>query len=391
MLTVRTILHPTDFSESSEAAFQFACSLARDYGARVVVLHAFEPPTGVEADAYRAAREIDDELATRLHEVRPIDRSVEVEHRLVEGAAADAILRAAEAGKCDLIVMGTRGRSGLRRAILGSVAEKVTRNAACPVMTVRWPLVPPPPAEPPAAPEEVELGVGDPFREVTIEVGEHALGGTLRWAGRPRGVVVFAHGSGSSRHSPRNRHVADALVRAGFATLLMDLLDEDEAQDRGNVFDVELLADRLAAATGWLATQPETAGLPVGYFGASTGSAAALAAAARRPDRVAAVVSRGGRPDLAWEYLPAVAAPTLLIVGGADDHVLALNRDSLERLDCPKALAVVPGASHLFEEPGALDEVARRAADWFARCIPTPAGTRAGSDRAVAAAYREES
>lgn len=377
MLTITAILHPTDFSESAEAAFRFACALARDYGARVVVVHAFEPPTGVEATEYRRASGIDADLTARLYEVRPDDRAVEVEYRLAEGTAADAILWAAEAEKCDLIVMGTHGRSGLRRAVMGSVAEAVTRKARCPVLTVRWPLAPPASTPPATPPGEVELGVGDPAREVVIPVGRHALGGTLRWPAEPRGVVVFAHGSGSSRHSPRNRHVADVLTRAGFATLMMDLLDEAEAEDRGNVFDVGLLADRLAAATDWLATQPETAGLPVGYFGASTGSAAALAAAARRPDRVAAVVSRGGRPDLAWDALPDVRAPTLLIVGGADEPVLTWNRDCLDRLDCPKGLAVVPAASHLFPEPGALDEVARLARDWFARHLPAP--TTAGA------------
>jgi dienelactone hydrolase len=185
-----------------------------------------------------------------------------------------------------------------------------------------------------------------------------------------RGVVVFAHGSGSSRLSSRNRFVAGALQRAGLATLLLDLLTaEEEERDTGHLrFDVGLLAGRLVGATEWLQDRPEAAGLPVGYFGASTGAAAALSAAARLPGAVAAVVSRGGRPDLAGDNLGRVRAPTLLIVGGADGQVIGLNRTALARLAAPeKELVIVPGATHLFEEPGALEEVARLAADWFGR------------------------
>jgi putative phosphoribosyl transferase len=179
--------------------------------------------------------------------------------------------------------------------------------------------------------------------------------------------VVFAHGSGSSRHSPRNRFVASVLTDAGFATLLLDLLTAEEGEDRDNVFDIALLADRLSRAAEWVTCEPEMAGLPVGFFGASTGSAAALVAAASHPGRASAVVSRGGRPDLARDELPSVKAPTLLIVGGDDEPVLTWNRDALKRLTCPKELAVVPGATHLFEEPGALEQVAELARDWFAR------------------------
>ncbi len=206
-------------------------------------------------------------------------------------------------------------------------------------------------------------------REVTIPTGRHALGGTLNWRGSPRGVVVFAHGSGSSRHSPRNRFVADTLLRGGFATLLLDLLTEEEAGDRDNVFDIALLASRVAVAVKWVAAEPETAGLPIGLFGASTGSAAALVAAATHPELVAAVVSRGGRPDLAWDDLLAVKAPTLLIVGGDDEPVLTLNRGAFDRLACPKELAVVPGATHLFEEVGTLEQVAELARIWFDRYL----------------------
>jgi len=185
-----------------------------------------------------------------------------------------------------------------------------------------------------------------------------------------RGIVLFAHGSGSSRHSPRNRYVARVLRDAGLATLLMDLLtQEEEVVDMrtGAVrFDIGLLAERVVGATDWVAEAQETADLPIGYFGASTGAAAALVAAAARPERVGAVVSRGGRPDLAGPALSRVRAPTLLIVGGLDGPVIELNRQALAQLGAAeKQLVIIPGATHLFEEPGALEEVARLAADWM--------------------------
>jgi len=182
------------------------------------------------------------------------------------------------------------------------------------------------------------------------------------------GIVVFAHGSGSSRFSPRNQVVAGALHEAGLATLLFDLLTDDEAAARTNVFDIELLGDRLATATAWLEQSP-AADLAIGYFGASTGAAAALWAAGAPDATVAAVVSRGGRPDLAGERLETVRAPTLLIVGGRDDVVLELNREAANALRCEHRVDVVPGATHLFEEPGALEQVARLAADWFTSAI----------------------
>ncbi|NKE18085.1 dienelactone hydrolase family protein [Neoroseomonas oryzicola] len=186
----------------------------------------------------------------------------------------------------------------------------------------------------------------------------------------PVGLVLFAHGSGSSRLSPRNRQVARALREAGLATLLFDLLTEAEAQDRHKVFDIPLLADRLAAAMDALAARPASAALPVGLFGASTGAAAALRAAAARGAAVRAVVSRGGRPDLAGGgALSRVTAPTLLIVGGEDREVLALNRSAAGLMTCPVSIEVVPGATHLFEEPGALEEVAQLAAGWFRRWL----------------------
>lgn len=183
------------------------------------------------------------------------------------------------------------------------------------------------------------------------------------------GLVVFAHGSGSSRFSPRNRAVAQVLHRRGLATLLLDLLRPDEERDRANVFDIELLAARLVAATRWAAHEPELGARPLGYFGASTGAGAALVAAAELGARISAVVSRGGRPDLAGSRLGEVRAATLLIVGGRDDVVLELNREARPQLRAESELAIIAGATHLFEEPGALDEVARLASDWFGRFI----------------------
>ncbi|WP_370409489.1 alpha/beta family hydrolase [Streptomyces fradiae] len=206
--------------------------------------------------------------------------------------------------------------------------------------------------------------VADP--EVRIPLGGRETGGMLAVPDGATGVVLFAHGSGSSRHSPRNQAVAETLNRAGVGTLLFDLLTEEEAADRSNVFDTPLLAERLRQAADWLARRPEAEGLRIGYFGASTGAAAALWAAAEPGSTVAAVVSRGGRPDLAEERLDAVTAPTLLIVGGADPLVLDLNRQAARLLQCEHRLVTVPDAGHLFEEPGALAEVGRLAADWFA-------------------------
>ncbi|HEY1378234.1 MAG TPA: dienelactone hydrolase family protein [Gemmataceae bacterium] len=207
---------------------------------------------------------------------------------------------------------------------------------------------------------------------VRVRTGPVELDGTLAVPQSAAGVVVFAHGSGSGRHSPRNRFVARVLREAGLGTLLIDLLTAaEEAVDVRTAhlrFDIGLLAERVVGATDWLAGVEATAALPVGCFGASTGAGAALVAAAQRPERVRAVVSRGGRPDLAAEYLPRVQAPTLLIVGGDDEPVIGLNRQALDRLGSKeKGLHIVPGATHLFEEPGALEEVARLAADWFAR------------------------
>jgi len=203
--------------------------------------------------------------------------------------------------------------------------------------------------------------------ELEVSIPPVALPGTLRIPHGARAIVVFAHGSGSSRFSPRNRAVANALNSEGFATLLFDLLTPTEESDRANVFDIGLLAERLVDAVHWIDRDAPTRGYPLGLFGASTGAAAALVAAARLGGRVGAVVSRGGRPDLAGDALERICTPTLLIVVGADEVVIELNEQAFARLSGPKALEIVPGASHLFPEPGALEAVIGHAARWFAR------------------------
>ena len=195
------------------------------------------------------------------------------------------------------------------------------------------------------------------------------LEGLLGIPERPVGLVAFAHGSGSGRFSPRNQFVARRLQAGGFVTLLLDLLTPDEADDRRKVFDIDLLADRLLMALAWLRRQTPTAALKVGLFGASTGAGAALQAAAREPSSVAAVVSRGGRPDLAGPYLGRVTAPTLLLVGGEDGPVITLNEEAMAQLTCPKELVIIPDATHLFEEPGTLEQVAEQAKRWFRRFL----------------------
>ncbi|MDH4083601.1 MAG: dienelactone hydrolase family protein [Nitrospira sp.] len=204
---------------------------------------------------------------------------------------------------------------------------------------------------------------------VRITKGELVLEGILGLPAGPRGVVVFAHGSGSGRLSPRNNFVARHLQQNGLATLLLDLLTKVEADDRRKVFDIDLLADRLLLAKGWLEKESQTQHLKIGYFGASTGAGAALQAAAREPSNIKAVVSRGGRPDLAEPYLPSVIAPTLLIVGGHDEPVIEMNQAAYELLTCEKKMIIVPGATHLFEEPGTLEQVAEHAGKWFRRYL----------------------
>jgi putative phosphoribosyl transferase len=230
-----------------------------------------------------------------------------------------------------------------------------------------------------------DLPYGDDRLERTISIPtDHVtLEGTLGIPDDARGLVLFAHGSGSSRFSSRNRFVARVLRDAGLGTLLLDLLSpSEEAVDevtRHHRFDIPMLADRVVSAIDWLATQPETEHLPVGLFGASTGGGAALVAAAERPSRVGAVVSRGGRPDLAADALPLVEAPTLLLVGGRDEPVIDLNERARARMRAPVQLEIIPGATHLFEEPGTLEQVATRARDWFGQYLPQ---AEARADRA---------
>lgn len=207
---------------------------------------------------------------------------------------------------------------------------------------------------------------------VKIPIDSEFLEGMLSLPEEAKGVVLFAHGSGSSRFSPRNNFVASVLRETGIGTLLFDLLTEEEDLVYSTRFDIDLLTNRLILATGWLKNQPQSESLRIGYFGASTGAAAALQAAAMDTS-VFAIVSRGGRPDLAMPYLPKVKAPTLLIVGGFDEPVIELNQRAYEELNTEKELVIVPGATHIFEEPGALEEVARLAADWFVRHVKTRA------------------
>ncbi|GBL45042.1 phosphoribosyl transferase domain protein [Sulfuriferula multivorans] len=209
----------------------------------------------------------------------------------------------------------------------------------------------------------VHIPADDVHIEGMLELPEHAAG-----------IVLFAHGSGSSRHSPRNNYVARILREAGMGTLLMDLLTREEDSDYQTRFDIPLLTRRLLAATAWVKNHADCRSLPLGYFGASTGAAAALQAAAQPGGKIAAVVSRGGRPDLAGtDALSRVTAPTLLLVGGFDDVVIELNRRAAAHLQCHQELIIIPGATHLFEEPGTLEEVARQAAAWFGHYFKSPA------------------
>lgn len=211
----------------------------------------------------------------------------------------------------------------------------------------------------------------------TVRIAPHGLEGFLGTSAMPKCLVIFAHGSGSGRHSPRNNFVAAGLRQRGLATLLIDLLRPQEEADRAKVFDIPLLASRLLEATRWAREQPSLAPLPIAYFGASTGGGAALVAAAQ-DHAIAAVVSRGGRPDLAGMALPAVRAPTLLIVGGHDTQVIELNREAMAQLPCRKELVIVPGATHLFEEPGTLNQVLELAGNWFVQHCARGAGEEHG-------------
>jgi len=211
----------------------------------------------------------------------------------------------------------------------------------------------------------IKMNVPEAQQSVEFLAGDRKLSGILNVPHDATGIVLFAHGSGSSRFSSRNQFVASVLQKSRVGTLLFDLLDEQEAEDRGKVFDIQLLAQRLEQAALWTQEYEHTRDLRLGYFGASTGAAAALVAAAHQGESVRAVVSRGGRPDLAEDALPQVQAPTLLIVGGDDQPVVELNRRALDRLRCEKKLQIIPGATHLFPEPGALEQVANLASQWF--------------------------
>ena len=259
-------------------------------------------------------------------------------------------------------------------ALLGKMARRRS-----PVYAYAPPTVAASPLQSPADPPDNDDDPPDPVvvgKDVEVEVGTVRLSGSLAVPEGAHGLVLFAHGSGSGRHSPRNRYVADVLNHAGLATLLFDLLTPEEERQRANVFDVPLLGARLQGATEWVVTRPEAGALPIGYFGASTGSAAALWAAACGGIPIGAVVSRGGRPDLAGANLAAVTAPTLLIVGGRDEQVLELNRLAQSVLTCENRLVVVPGATHLFTEPGTLQEVADLAERWFTEHLPVSAAAR---------------
>jgi putative phosphoribosyl transferase len=216
--------------------------------------------------------------------------------------------------------------------------------------------------------------------DVMIDCDKHTLNGSLRVPDHASAMVVFAHGSGSGRLSPRNRYVARVLSDAGIATLLVDLLDEEEANYRTSVFDINLLAGRLRSIRQWLGRRSETAGLHVGYFGASTGAGAAIVAAADGNGSVGAIVSRGGRPDLAGDALGRVDAPCLLVVGSEDTQVLELNRAAFERMKCLRRLIIIPHATHLFPEPGALEEIARLARDWFMEYLTLPCRSKSIAD-----------
>jgi putative phosphoribosyl transferase len=208
---------------------------------------------------------------------------------------------------------------------------------------------------------------------VTISSEATSLSGFLGMPTKPKGVVLFAHGSGSGRFSPRNRFVAQQLQQGGIATLLIDLLTAEEEEDRRNVFDIDLLAARVLMTSAWLRENAGTKHLPLGYFGASTGAGAALQAAAQAPFPIGGIVSRGGRPDLAERYLAKVTAPTLLLVGGEDQPVIEMNQQAYRLLRCPKKLTIIPGATHLFEEPGTLEQVAEQALKWFQQHLVHPA------------------
>lgn len=326
-----------------------------------------------DGDIRRLVRETARELDLRIAALRRDHARRDLTGRLVivvddglaTGSTAHAAIRSARRAGARYVVLATPvGSPAAVRRLAGLADEVVCLEAPEDFMAVGYHYD----DFPQVSDAEVLQCLSRPTSaEVLIPAGDASLAGILQIPAGARLLVIFAHGSGSSRLSPRNQDAARILREGGIATLLMDLLAEDEAAHRSQVFDIEHLADRLEAAIAWSRQDPRTQHLAVALFGASTGAAAALAAAARCPDVVRSVVSRGGRPDLARSWLPRVQAPTLLIVGGGDVDVLRLNREALTRLRCPATLEVVPGASHLFEEPGTLERVAVLAREWFTR------------------------
>lgn len=324
-----------------------------------------------DAELHRLSRAHADVLEARVRHYRRDFPRLDLTGRLVilvddglaTGSTAHAAIRSARrAGALRVVLAVPVGSDGATRRLAQIADEVICLSIPDDFIAVGLHYDSFPQLSDDAMLAELSLGSRS---EVSIPVGEATLHGVLMLPRHARTLVVFAHGSGSSRLSPRNREVAQVLHRAGFATLLVDLLTVAEASHREQVFDVEHLADRLEGVLAWTRAAPRTSHLAVALFGASTGAAAALAVAARCTDLVSSVVSRGGRPDLARHWLPLVQAPTLLIVGGDDVEVLRLNREALARMRCRAALEVVPGAGHLFEEPGSLARVGELARDWF--------------------------
>jgi len=327
------------------------------------------------AEAVRAAElkaEILDERLHELHAPLTVEGAtcILVDDGLATGGTMVAAARWARAGRAERVVVAVP--VGAAATVQGLKRDEDVNSVVCLVTPVDFGAVGMWYDEFHQVSDEDVLALlsasheGDSVQSTAeIAVGDVRLAADLTIPARPTGWVVFAHGSGSSRRSPRNVRVAELLNQAGIATLLFDLLTHEEELDRRNVFDIEMLTKRLVAATRWLSAQPSARGLPIAYFGASTGAAAALLAASELSDEISAVVSRGGRPDLAWDGLAAVRAPTLLIVGGADRVVLDFNQAAAAHFTCPNELAVVPRATHLFEEPGALEQVASLASAWF--------------------------
>jgi putative phosphoribosyl transferase len=328
-------------------------------------------PGEVEAVEARERSEVD-RRATRLRVGAPVEPLggrvvIIVDDGIATGSTACAAVQVARAHGAATVVVAAPVASREAVALLSREADQVV----CPLQPDDFGAVGAYYADFSPVPDERIPALLSASRvldgHVRVAIDSACLDGDLSVPADPRGIVVFAHGSGSSRHSPRNRFVARVLNEGGLATLLLDLLTQDEALDRENVFDIDLLTQRLLVTLDWAASDARVASLPIGMFGASTGAAGALCVAALSPDRVAAVVSRGGRADLAGPALRDVRAPTLLIVGSRDEQVLQLNEDAASSLTCEHRVVVVPGASHLFEEPGTLEVAANLARAWFLR------------------------